>query len=199
MRFKSIVIATLCIAMFGVSASAKDKKSKKEMDPQEMMETYKKLGQPGEAHKQLVSLGGSWTIQTKEWMEPNKPPMESTGTADFKVLFDGRFVQQEYASQMHGQPYSGLGTHGYDNLTKKYVTSWVDSMGTGIFTMDGTASPDGKTITLKGSHLEPGGGVMKHRAIWKFPDANTQTFEMYGTHGNGKEMKVMEITYTRKQ
>ena len=199
MRFKAIAITTLCVAMFAVPTLAKDKKSKKEMDPQAMMEEYKKLGQPGEAHKQLASLAGSWTTKTKEWMEPNKPPMESAGTAEFKVLLDGHYVQQEYTSQMHGQPYNGLGTHGYDNLTKKYVTSWIDSMGTGIFTMDGTASPDGKTITLKGSHPEPGGGVMKHRAVWKFPDANTQTFEMYGTHGHEKEMKVMEITYTRKQ
>ena len=199
MRFQSIIVTTICVAMFAIPTLAKDKKSKKEMDPQEMMETYKKLGQPGEAHKQLASLAGSWTTKTKEWMEPNKPPMESEGTAEFKPLFDGRYVQQEYTSQMHGQPYAGLGTHGYDNLTKKYVTSWIDSMGTGLFTMEGTASPDGKTITLKGSHAEPGGGVMKHRAVWKFPDANTQTFEMYATHGGEKEMKGMEITYTRKQ
>jgi hypothetical protein len=125
--------------------------------------------------------------------------MESTGTAEFKVLLDGHYVQQEYAGQMHGQPYTGLGTHGYDNLKKQYVTSWIDSMGTGIFTMEGTASSDGKTITLKGSHPEPNGGVMHHRAVWKFPDANTQMFEMYGAHGKEKEFKVMEITYTRKQ
>jgi hypothetical protein len=30
-------------------------------------------------------------------------------------------------------------------------------------------------------------------------DANTQSFEMYGTHHGGKEMKMMEIVYTRKQ
>jgi len=198
MRFIFLAVTTLCVTLTVATVLAKDKKSEKQMDPQAMMEVYIKLATPGEPHKQLTSLAGSWTTQTKEWMEPNKPPTESTGTAEFKSLFDGRFVQQEYMSQMHGQPYTGFGTHGYDNLTKKYVTSWIDSMGTGIFVMDGTASPDGKTITLKGSHPEPGGGVMKHRAIWKFPDANTQTFEMYGTHANEKEMKVMEITYTRK-
>ena len=40
---------------------------------------------------------------------------------------------------------------------------------------------------------------MKHHAVWKFVDANTQTFEMYGAHGQDKEMKMMEITYNRKQ
>jgi hypothetical protein len=75
----------------------------------------------------------------------------------------------------------------------------MDTMGTGIFMMEGTASADGKTITLKGSHSEPGGGKMTHRAVWKIVDNNTQTFDMYGTHQGGKETKVLEIIYSRKQ
>ncbi len=39
---------------------------------------------------------------------------------------------------------------------------------------------------------------MTHRAVWKILDRNTQTFDLYGTHHRGKEMKVMEITYTQK-
>ena len=65
--------------------------------------------------------------------------------------------------------------------------------------MEGTASADGKTITLKGGHDEPGGGYMTHRAVWKIVDNNNQTFDMFGTHRGGKEMKMMEIIYTRKQ
>ena len=58
---------------------------------------------------------------------------------------------------------------------------------------------NGKTITLKGSHPEPGGGKMSHRAVWHIADSNATTFEMYGTHGHGgKEMKFLEILYTRK-
>lgn len=100
---------------------------------------------------------------------------------------------------MMGQPYSGVGISAYDNLRKRYVSTWIDTMGTGIFMMEGTASADGKTITLKGQHAEPGGGHMTHRAVWKIVDSNTQTFDMYGAHRGGKEMKMMEITYTRKR
>ena len=117
---------------------------------------------------------------------------------EMKMLLDGRFLYQEFNAQMMGQPFSGIGIDGYDNITKKYVTAWIDTMGTGIFMMEGTANADGKTITLKGSHPEPGGGKMTHRAVWKIADSNTQTFDMYGTHHHGKEMKMMEITYTRK-
>jgi len=179
-------------------AMAKGKKAEKAMDPQAMMEVYTKLAAPGEQHKQLASLAGSWTTKTKEWMEPNKPPVESTGSAEMKILLDGRFLQQELTGQMMGQPFSGIEITAYDNVLKRYVTSWMSTMGTGIFTMEGTASLDGKTITLKGQHAEPGGGYMKHRAIWKIVDNNTQTFDMYGAHPGEKEWKMMEMTYTRK-
>jgi len=177
---------------------AKDKKHEKQMDQQAEMEAYMKLATPGEPHKLFATLAGSWTTTTKEWMEPGKPPTESTGTAEMKMLLDGRFLYQEYTSQMMGQPFSGIGIDGYDNLRKKYVTTWIDTWGTGIFQMEGTASPDGKTITLNGRHDEPGGGHMTHRAVWKIVDGDTQTFDMYGTHQGGKEMKVLEITYNRK-
>ena len=83
---------------------------------------------------------------------------------------------------MMGQPFTGIATHGYDNFTKKYMTTWMSTMGTNIFPMEGKAGADDKTITLKGSHADPFEGVMEHRAVWKFPDADTQIFEMYGSH-----------------
>jgi len=199
MRFISLAVTALSIILTVSPVLAKEKKGEKSMDQQAMMELWKKLATPGEPHKLLASMAGSWTTTTKEWMEPGKPPTESTGTAEMKMLLDGRFLYQEYNSQMMGQPFSGIGIDAYDNMTKKYVTAWIDSMGTGIFIMEGTASADGKTITLKGSHPEPGGGKMTHRAVWKIVDNNNQTFDMFGAHHRGKETKMLEITYTRKQ
>ncbi len=198
MRFIYLAVTTLCVTLTVTTALAKDKKAEKQMDQQAMMEEYKKLATPGEPHKLLASLAGSWTTKTKEWMQPGKPPMESTGSSEMKMLLDGRFLQEEFTGDMMGQPYSGIGTLGYDNLRKRYVTTWIDTMGTGIFTMEGTASADGKTITLKGPHAMPGGGQMTHRAVWKIVDSNTQTFDMYRSHGKDKETKMVEITYTRK-
>lgn len=198
MRFAFVPLTCLALLIVTSPVLAKDKKAEKQMDPQAMMEVWKKLATPGEPHKLFAGLAGSWTTTTKEWMEPGKPPTESTGTADMKMLLDGRFLYQEYTSQMMGQPFSGVGIDAYDNLRKRYITAWMDTMGTGIFMMEGTASADGKTITLKGQHGEPGGGQMTHRAIWKIVDNNTQTFDMYGAHHGRKETKMLEITYTRK-
>lgn len=114
MRFVQLTFTVLCIVLLASIASAK--KAEKQMDPQAMMETYKKLATPGEPHKQFASLAGSWMTQSKEWMEPGKPPMESTGSVEMKMLLDGRFLQQEFSGNMMGQPYSGVGITAYDNL-----------------------------------------------------------------------------------
>ena len=198
MRFTFVPLTCLVLLIVASPVLAKEKKQAKQMDQQAMMEMYQKLATPSEPHKQFESLAGTWTTQTKEWMEPGKPPTEAAGSADMKMLLGGRFLQQDFTGEMMGQPYTGMGITGYDNLRKKYVSIWLDTMSTGSFVMEGTGSADGKTITLKGQHAEPGGGHMTHRAIWKIVDNNTQTFDMYGAHQGGKEMKEVEITYTRK-
>jgi hypothetical protein len=198
MRSTCILLTCLCLVMLEVPASAEDKQSAHPKDPQAIMETYKQLATPGAPHRQLASLAGRWTTTTKSSMEPHTPPMESTGACEYTVLLGGRYVQQECTGEMMGQPFTDLGVHGYDNVSQKYVTTWIDSMGTGIFVMDGTASPDGNTITLTGSHPDPFDGVMQHRAIWTLVDAKTQTFELYGKPEHGQETKMLEITYTKK-
>jgi hypothetical protein len=197
MRLTYVPFTCLCLLLTVSLAIAAEKKAT-QMDPQAMMEVYQKLATPGEPHKQLASLAGSWTTKTKFWMEPDKPPTESTGSCEQKMVLDGRFLQQECTGEMMGGPFTGIGVTGYDNHTKKYVSTWMDSMGTGIFVMEGTGSGDGKTFTQKGSHEDPIEGRMNHRAVTKIVDNNTEIFEMY-SEKNGQEVKMMEITYSRKR
>ena len=168
------------------------------MDTQAMMDVYKKLGTPGAPHKVLASMVGSWSTKIKSWMEPNKPPMESTGTCEQKMILGGRFLQQEFTGDMMGSMFTGIGVNGYDNHTRKYVSTWIDSMGTAILVFEGTASADGRTITQESHYDDPIKGPMKWRSVTKIVDENTHVFEMYATYKKGKEEKMMEITYTRK-
>jgi len=178
---------------------AKEKKQEGKMDMQAMMDVYKKLGTPGAPHKVLASMAGSWNTKTKAWMEPNKPPMESTGTCEQKMLLGGRYLQQEYNGEMMGSPFTGINLIGYDNHTKKYVSTWIDSMSTGIYYFEGTASADGKTITQESSYDDPVRGPMVWRSVTRIVDDNTLEYEMYLTPKGGKKEKMMEMTVTRKR
>ena len=133
MRRTLITLICLCLVMSASLVMAKEKKPSKQMDQQAMMEEYKKLSTPGSPHKLYASLAGNWTTTTKEWMDPNKVPTESTGSVEMKMLLDGRFLQEEFTGNMMGQSYSAVGVHGYDNLRKKYVTTWIRYHGYGHF------------------------------------------------------------------
>ena len=167
-------------------------------DMQAIMEIYKKAGTPGAPHELFASLEGSWTTKTKSWMEPGKPPRESAGTCEQKLLFGGRYLQQEYAGDMMGEAFKGINILGFDNHTKKYLSVWIDSMSTGIYFFEGTASKDGKTITQESRYDDPVKGPTVWRSVTKIRGDNTLEYVMYLAPKRGKEEKMMEMTVMRK-
>lgn len=177
---------------------AKENKPKGKMDMQEMMEVYKKLAKLGAPHKLLAGMAGSWNAKVKSWIGPDQPPMESSGASEHKMILGGRFLQQDFTGDMMGTPFSGIGFTGYDNHTKKYLSTWMDSMGTSILFFEGTAGADGKTITQESRYDDPIKGAVKWRSVTRIIDDDTHLFEMYSADKSGKEEKMMEITYTRK-
>ena len=168
------------------------------MDMESMMEVYRKLGAPGAQHKLLASLAGSWITKTRASMEPGKPKVESTGTCEQEMILDGHYLQQTYSGDMMGNPFTGINLIGYDNHSKKYVSTWVDSMSTAIYYFEGTASADGKTITQVSSYDDPVRGPVLWRSVTRIVDDNTLEYEMYITPKGGKEEKEMEMTVSRK-
>ncbi len=174
-------------------------KKEEKLDMQEMMEVYKKVGTPGEPHKLLAKLEGSWTTRSRGWMEPGKPPVESTGSCDQKLILDGRYLRQEYSGDMMGRPYTGINILGFNNHTKKYESVWIDSMSTAIYLFVGTVSRDGKVITQECSYDDPVRGPCVWRTVTRFKDDDTQEFEMFLTPKRGKEEKMMEMTVSRKE
>ena len=177
---------------------ANEKKQADTMDMQAMMEVYKKIAAPGAPHKLLARMAGNWSTRTRTWMEPGKPAMETTGTCEAKMLLEGRYLQQEYTGNMMGNAFSGINIIGYDNHTGKYISIWIDSMSTGIYLFEGSASKDGKTISQESSYDDPVQGPMIWRSVTRIVDDNLVEYEMYTTVKEGKEEKMMEMTLTRK-
>jgi hypothetical protein len=133
-------------------------------------------------------------------MAPDTEPMTSECTSKVTKVMDGRFTQMEVSGDMPGMgPYKGIGLYGYDNVAKKFVSTWIDSCGTGIMRGEGELSPDGKTLTWNYTYncpLQKGPAVM--REIETRPDANTRKLEMYGKEPkSGKEFKMMVIELKR--
>jgi hypothetical protein len=175
---------------------------------QEMMTQMMELSKLNENHKLLASLDGNWNYTIKFWMNPGDPnakPQESKGTAVRKSIMDGRFSVMDVTGKMQmpgpdgkmkEMTFKGHGIDGYDNVKKKFVGSWIDSMGTGIMFSEGTYDPETKAFTYTAEFEAVPGMKQQVREVIKIVDNNHMTFEWYENRG-GQEVKTMEINYTR--
>ncbi len=192
----------LAIAALFVSSAALAADAPPQMSPAQkaMMDKMMKAATPGAQHAMLTKMAGEWTCTVKMQMDPSQPPQESQSTATITSLMDGRYIQEVDTGQMNGMPFSGMGVYGFDNVSGKYVSTWIDNMGTGIMTSVGTADPSGNVITWIGTMNDPmTGKAAKSRMVSTVVDDSHHTFEMYGMPpGAKKEMKMMTIDYVRK-
>lgn len=192
-----IVLLGLITLLTGGRSPADDKKAA--ADEKAAMEAMMKAAQPGEPHKALAGLAGSWEQTIKMWMDPSKPPTESKATCESKMIMDGRYLEDKITGDFGGMKFLGQGLTAYDNLKKKYTFTWVDNMGTGVSTASGTYDPDKKAYTYLGEEIDPlSGKAYKTKMVTHVIDKDKYEMDMYRVAGD-KDVKVMHIDAVRKK
>jgi hypothetical protein len=155
---------------------------------------------PGPNHKWLAEAVGEWKGTCSMWMAPDTEPAKSEMTASIKTVMDGKFTICETKGDMPGMgAFYGHGMYGYDNVSKQFQSTWIDSMGTGMMMGTGKLAADKKSLTWEFTyHCPITKKACKMREIESRPDSNTTKLEMHGADPKtGKEFKMMEITMTR--
>ena len=191
----ALALLVVCTGVFAQDAQ----KHEMSADQKAQMEAMMKAMMPGDAHKLLSNMVGTFDAKVTAWMMPGAPPMNSTGTAVNSWIMGNRFVEQRFTGSFMGQPFNGLGYTGYDNVKKTYWSSWMDDMSTGVMNSLGSTSDGGKTWKFSAMMPDPMTGkeapVEEHITI---TDKDHHLFEMWSPGPDGKMMKMMEIAYTRK-
>src|SRR4029077_11083922 len=176
-------------------------------NPEEMMKQMMEMSKLNENHKMLEEMNGSWNYTIKFWMnpDPNAKPQESKGTATRKGVMGGRYVvmdvtgkmqMPDQSGKMKDMQFKGMAIEGYDNVKKKFVSSWIDNMGTMILNSEGTYDAASKTFIYTANCEMMPGMPVKIREVIKITDKDHHMFEWYEDRGQG-EAKTMEIAYTR--
>jgi hypothetical protein len=127
--------------------------------------------------------------------------MKSDCTYTVTSIMDGRYIKAELAGEMPGMgPFNGLGITGFDNVSQKFVSTWVDNCNTGIVNGTGEISPDGKVLTWNftvNCPIAKKPTIMRHNEV--LTGENTKTLDIFGSDPkSGKEYKAMHIEFTRK-
>jgi len=204
-RAFAVLLTCTCL---GTMLIAQEKKVDAAATPQaqgpsdEMMKKWNEVKTPGEFHKKLDELVGTWDVESRALMGgPGSEPTVSHGTAQYAWVLGGRFLREDFTSEMMGIPVTGLGYTGYDIVKKKYVGIWLDNTATAMYTMEGTVDQSGKVFTLFGTVDEwmTGEHSKMTKYVIRIIDHNKHVMEIHDLSLPEPGTKVVEFTYTRKQ
>ncbi len=152
-------------------------------------------------HKLLQQDAGVWDAEMKLWAQgPDAEPMVSKGVERNRMLGDYWLVS-DFTVDLGGQKFSGHGQNGYDPVKKKFVGTWIDTMGAGISPMEGTYDEKTGEMTMTMTSVDPASGQeIKSKSVSKHKDDNTRVFTMFMQAPSGSDtwVKSMEVTYTRR-
>lgn len=200
MRFR-VAVATVVLLLITAAAFAQDApKAEPSAQEKAMMDAWMKFMTPGEAHKKLDAMVGTFEAKVTMWMAPGAPPQTSPGVSENRWVLGSRYVEQNFSGTFTGMPFSGIGYTGYDNGKKQYFGTWIDNMGTGIMTSTGDTQDGGKNYAFKATSTDPMTGkdsISEEKVT--VVDNDHHSMEMWGPGPDGKMFKMMEITYTRKK
>jgi len=149
----------------------------------------------GPEHEKLKKMVGDWKVAMSFQMSP-EAVMESAGTASFKSIMNGFFVEQTFDAEMMGRPFEGRGLYGYDTVNKQYVVVWCDGWTPYMYVSKG--QEEGGVMTLTGEepcHAKEGCAPYKHVTKWE--GDNKMIFEIWSTGEDGKLALSGTVTYTR--
>src|SRR5262245_62317598 len=146
---------------------------------------------PTKFHEFRKQMEGTWDT-TAEFMgdKPGDPMQKSKGSGSDKLALNGLFLITDYKGEMGGAEFIGHGIMGYDTHKKKYTGSWVDSMSTAIWSMEGTVDDAGKIFsgTMEGPNPVTG-ETMKMRMVTEVTGKDSKRMTMFATGEEGKEMQ----------
>ncbi len=204
MRKSLIVPAMAVLAMSTLSIapnrSFADEKMGGGKPNADMMKKMEDAGTPGPEHQEMAKTAGDWTADCQCYMN-GQPCASMKGTAHFEPLMDGRFMMLKYDGTMNmggsDMPFKGMGIMGYDKMSKKYFSTWIDSMSTSMMKTEGEKS--GNVVTLTGKMFDPmTGKEVTVKEVVTHTDPTHMKYELYAPGPDGKEAKMMQIDYTKK-
>ena len=176
---------------------------------QDDMAKMKAAAAPGEQHTNLAKLVGTWD---QKFVKVGTN-IAGTGTVRYRSILGGRFIVGETTATMKAgadgmngdgaaadMPWEGFCVLGYNNVTKQFEQTHLDSMGTGIGFATGTADASGKTITYETTMkdaITPQGRPFK--IVVHIESDDKQVIELWDSRDGKPLAKSCEITETRQK
>ena len=196
----SLLIVFLAVLVLPVPGQEKNQEMTEEQ--KRMMELWKKYTFPCEQHKHIEYFVGEWQSIIKTWPEPGKEPNVRTQEIKVESFFDGRFTRAHIKTEASdlGMLFETIVINGYDNYKQEFFSITLSKQRTDYYLTTGKLDQTGKIRTDTAVRTDIFTGEQyRVKAITTIINQDKYTYEYYRIEPEGKEVKEMEITYTRKK
>jgi len=156
---------------------------------------------PGPEMDVLKNDVGEWDVEIKVWSEPGAEPDVSKGTESTR-MFGGYWTITNFEGNMMGFDFKGHGSYGYDTAKKKYVGTWIDSLGPFMMQTEGDYDKETETLTMVGDSPGPDGKTLFTYTILNCYKDSKRVMTMHMQpkgSGEDQKMKLFEMTYKKKE
>jgi len=151
------------------------------------------MPKPGEPHRQLQKLVGSWSGEERLHPSPWDPSGgTAVGRVENRAALDGFVVVQDYEQERNGKiGFRGHGVFRWDAARQRHVFHWFDSMGMPPNEYVGQFQGDVLTLSYQG----PQG---HSRAVFDMSEPGRYLFRMDFSPDGSKWQTFMEGKYSKR-
>jgi len=180
---KAKYVVTSILMAGGLSASAA------------LLSTRPQLPEPHEYHAMLQKDIGVWDgdfeMRVLDQVLQGKFVETVEGFGDFWTIrrLDGSIL---------GTPFHGIYQLGYDHDSEAFVGTWIDTLSDNLAVMRGQYAPDTRTLRMEFKGPDLSGNIVDHWNTTRHDDLGRRVYESWIRDTEGKEVKTMTITYTRR-
>ncbi len=158
---------------------------------------FAKASTPAEQHEWLAGFAGKWKMVSRYMIMPDTPAVESTGTSEFKMLMDGRFLVESQDANGGAGPFKGMGVVGFNTLTGKAERVWFDTTSTGMVKSEGDLLADRNEIRWVDTWIDPlANEVRSVTSILRKVSDTEFTFQQTNEY-HGQTFKSLVISYRK--
>jgi hypothetical protein len=150
-----------------------------------------------DARQVVLADVGTWDAEMQTHLGEGRV-IEAQGVEVNRACCGDLWVESEFVSEEKDGRFEGRGLMGYDAQKKKYVSVWVDSMGSQLAVMEGDYDAEKKLLTMSGAMPGKDGKMVEWTYETHHESPDKRHFYVRRPGPDGELMTVMTIQYTRR-